>query len=237
MKRGAFPEPVIVRGRRWLSSPLTWVWILAALVTVGFVLYGLGRAGIGPGVPGLSANLGGLRDELRDRDATIAQLRRQLADYDTSKTAQEQERRELARTIGELQAEVARLRQQVEFYRGVVTTPDARAPVAVRSFRIVRSLDSTRPSLRLALVQPGNPRAVVSGSVRTTIEGRRGSQADRISLPVRNFSFRYLENLELPVNLPDGFVPERVTVEIRAGGRDTAPVVQSILWPVTPDPS
>lgn len=237
VRRGGFPEPVIVRGRRWLRSPLTWAWILAALTILGFILYGLGRAGIGPGVPGLSANLGGLRDELRDRDATIAELRRQLADYDTSKTAQEEERRELARTIGELQAEVARLRQQVEFYRGVVATPNARAPVAIRSFRLVQSPQSAGPTLRLALVQPGNPQSVVSGSVRTTVEGRRGSQPARIALPARNFSFRYFENLELPVNLPSGFVPERVTVEIRAGGRDTAPVVQSILWPVTPDPS
>jgi hypothetical protein len=56
-------------------------------------------------------------------------------------------------------------------------------------------------------------------------------------LSPRTFSFRYFENLELVIALPGGFVPERVSVEIRSGGRNTAPVVQSRLWPVKPDPS
>lgn len=235
--RRPFPEPVIVRGRRWFRSPLGWLWVLAVIVVAGVVLYGLGRAGIGPGVPGVLASLGGLRDELRDRDATINELRRQLADYDTSKTAQEEERRELARTIGELQAEVARLQQQVEFYRGVVASDNPRAPVAVRSFRIVQSLDGSAPVLRLALVQPGNPQSIVSGTLQPAVEGRRGARVERISLAPRSFSFRYFENLELAITLPSGFVPERVTVEIQSGGRNTAPVVQSLLWPVKPDPS
>lgn len=226
-----------MRGRRWLRSPLGWLWILVVIFGAGLVIYGLGRAGIGPGVPGVLASLGGLRDELRDRDATIAELRRQLADYDTSKTAQEEERRELARTIGELQAEVARLQQQVEFYRGVVASDNPRAPVAIRSLQIVESLEGAAPVLRLALVQPGNPQSVVSGTVQTLVEGRRGSRTDRISLPPRKFSFRYFENLEMALTLPGGFVPERVTVEIRSGGRNTAPMVQSRLWPATPDPS
>jgi len=237
VKRTPFPEPVIVRGRRWLRSPLGWLWILVVIFGAGLVIYGLGRAGIGPGVPGVLASLGGLRDELRDRDAMIAELRRQLADYDTSKTAQEEERRELARTIGELQAEVARLQQQVEFYRGVVASDNPRAPVAIRSLRIVESLEGAAPVLRLSLVQPGNPQSVVLGTVQTSVEGRRGSRADRISLSPRNFSFRYFENLEMALTLPGGFIPERVTVEIRSGGRNTAPVVQSRLWPATPDPS
>jgi len=237
VKRRPFPEPVIVRGRRWLRSPLGWLWILVVLFGAGLVIYGLGRAGIGPGVPGVLASLGGLRDELRDRDATIAELRRQLADYDTSKTAQEEERRELARTIGELQAEVARLQQQVEFYRGAVASDNPRAPVAIRSLRIVESLEGAAPMLRLALVQPGNPRSIVSGTVQASIEGRRGSRPERISLPPRKFSFRYFENLELPLTLPSGFEPERVTVEVLGGGRNTAPVVQSRLWPAAPDPS
>ena len=235
--RKAFPEPMIVRGRRWFRAPLGWLWILAVVIGAALVLYGLGRAGIGPGVPGVLASLGGLRDELRDRDATIVELRRQLADYDTSKTAQEEERRELARTIGELQAEVANLRQQIEFYRGVVASDNPRAPVAIRSFRVVQSLEGSAPVLRLALVQPGNPQSIVSGTVQPSLEGRRGVRFERISLSAHKFSFRYFENLELPLPLPSGFVPERVTVEIRSGSRNTAPVVQSLLWPVKPDPS
>ena len=52
--RKPFPEPVIVRGRRWFRSPLGWLWILVVILGAALVVYGLGRAGIGPGA-GLTA--------------------------------------------------------------------------------------------------------------------------------------------------------------------------------------
>jgi len=226
-------SPVIIRGPLWLSLRVASVIGVIVLALAGWGLYALGRAGIAPG-SALILDPGTLREMLRERDATIAELRRQAADYDTMQTALEQERREVSQTIGELQAEVGRLRQQLEFYRGIVATDDPRAPVAIRSARITRGDVTREPVLRISLAQPGNPSAVVTGQVSVTIDGARGSRSERVELAARRYSFRFFENIEYSIDLPAGFVPQRVNIEVRPSGRQVRPVVQSLLWPVEP---
>ena len=230
--RKPFPEPVIVRGRRWFRSPLGWLWILAVILGAGLVVYGLGRAGIGPGVPGVLASLGGLRDELRDRDATISELRRQLADYDTSKTAQEEERRELARTIGELQAEVARQKQQLEFYRGIVIKGSERIDVAIRELRVAPGASSGRYVVRLSLEHPGKSQGAVTGVAKFTVDGLQAGRAAQVVGPETAYNFRYFSALQPELMLPVGFTPQRLTVELRAPDRPEVLVTRTMVWAV-----
>ena len=55
------------------------------------------------------------------------QLRVQLAAAEEARVAEVRERSEVARTIGELQAQVERQQQDVEFYRGLVAQPGQQA--------------------------------------------------------------------------------------------------------------
>ena len=201
------------------------------LVLIGWGLFQLGRSGIGFGVTNPLSSMATLRRAISERDATIADLRSQVAELDTLKVAQDRERQEVAQSIGELQAEVARQRQQLEFYKGIVATTEAPANVAIRTLRIDDSRAGSRPLLRLSLVQPGNPQNVVSGTVTATLEGARAGRASRYPLLEVPYSFRYFENLERELMVPAGVLPERLTVEIRPTDKAMRPVVQSVLWP------
>ncbi len=79
-----------------------------SLMLVGWGLFLLGRAGIGVGDTGPTSTPATLREAIRERDALIESLRRSVAELETLKASQDRERQEVARTIGELQAEVAR---------------------------------------------------------------------------------------------------------------------------------
>ena len=46
------------------------------------------------------------------------------------------------------------------------------------------------------------------------------------------FSFRYFENIDPEITLPQGFSPERVNVEVRSAKKGVAPVTQTLLWSV-----
>jgi len=201
---------------------------LVVLVLLGWGLFQLGRSGIGIGVTNPLSSMAALRRAISERDVTIVDLRRQVAELDTLKVAQDRERQELAQSIGELQAEVARQRQQLEFYKGIVATAEAPANIAIRTLRIDDSRAGSRPLLRLSLVQPGNPQNVVSGTVTVTLEGAR---AARYPLFETAYSFRYFENVERELVVPSGVTPERLTVEIRPADRAMRPVVQSVFWP------
>ncbi|MBU6378964.1 MAG: hypothetical protein KJS95_10585 [Gammaproteobacteria bacterium] len=207
--------------------------LLAVLLLglLGWGLFALGRSGWGFGVTGPFTDPATLRRAIDERDAVIVGLRQQVAELDTLKAAQERERQEVSQTIGELQAEVARQRQQLDFYKGIVSTTEPPANVAIRTLRIDGTGRGGRPLLRLSLVQPGSPQGSVSGTVSVTLEGARAGRAVRSQLFEIPYSFRYFENFARELPLPAGVKPERLLVEIRPTGRAGRPVVQSVLWP------
>ena len=224
------PRPIVIRG---VSIPQLWRMGLLAvggLLLLGWSLYALGRAGFGFGDTGLFSDAASLRRAVNTRDATIKELRRQVAELDTLKAAQEQERREVAQTIGELQAEVARQRQQLEFYKGIVSATEPPPEVAIRNLRIDGTQRGGKSLLRLSLAQPGNPRDIVSGTVRVFVEGLQGGRVTRALVYEIPYSFRYFENIERELVVPRGVTPERLTIEVQPAGRDARPVVQSLPW-------
>ena len=135
-------------------------------------------------------------------------------------------------TIGDLQAEVARQRQQLEFYKGVVANTEPPADVAIRNLRVDRGSTARRVQLRLSLVQPGNPRAMVSGRIKILIEGSREGRPIRVTALEMPYNFRYFENIDRELLAPDGVSPERLQIEVEPAGRPGRPVVQSLLWPL-----
>lgn len=226
------PTPVVIRHPGWWQSWWGRLVTVGGLLLVGLGLYLLGRAGIGLSGPHPLATGGELRQEIRLRDRQIRALQRQVAELDTLKASQEQERKELARTIGELQAEVAQQRQQLEFFRGIVGTANERPEIEIRSLQIATGIRPGARLLRVSLVQPGTPSAVIAGGVTTVIEGRRAGKVSRLAGPDLAFRFRYFQNLEGEFLLPDDFTPERITLEIKTARPNSKPLTQTLLWPV-----
>jgi hypothetical protein len=46
------------------------------------------------------------------------------------------------------------------------------------------------------------------------------------------FNFRYFENFDQQITLPEGFRPERLTVEVSSERKGVTPLTQSFLWRV-----
>ena len=235
-------HPLVFRGPAWLGSPwgiaLGVSLVLATLVGV----YAIGRAQATFDGRAALADEAGLRAALTAREAEVAKLRREVAELDTLKVAQERERQEVSRTIGELQAEVARQSQQLEFLRGVVGRAGPAAEVTIRQVRVIASAAPGRYRLRIALAQPGRPDRTVAGSVRVGVEGQRGGRTVRLDLREVTaqrvaqlpYRFQYFENIEVEIVLPNGFSPERVVVDVRPAGRNVPPAAQTVLWSIDP---
>ncbi|MFM7395978.1 MAG: DUF6776 family protein [Gammaproteobacteria bacterium] len=223
---------VVLRGVSPLRLRVFAALALVLIVLGGWGLFALGRAGIGAGDTGPASSPATLRQAIRERDELIESLRQSVAELDTLKAAQNPEREEVSRTIGELQAEVARQRQQLEFYKGVVASTEPAPNVAIRSLRVEPSATKGRAQLRLSLVQPGNPQSLVSGQVKVILEGARSGGPVRVQLFETPYNFRYFENIDRELSIPAGVSPERLQIEIEPSGRPSRPVVQSLLWPL-----
>ncbi len=221
--------------------------MLAILVLLGvlglYVAFELGRYKAGYDAMKAAAERDALRSQIDRMQGDERQMRVQLAIAEEARVVEMRERSEVARTIGELQAQVERQQQDVEFYRGLVAQPGQQATVVVgvQQFHIAPLPGGQKFSLRFSLsrlLRPGEP---INGALGITVDGTRaGTPAteDLASLTGGKnelaFSFRYTSSIEQEVSLPADFKPDRVTIEVRPERKGVAPYRRTFVWSVDP---
>jgi outer membrane murein-binding lipoprotein Lpp len=224
--------------RRWITA------ILLVLVVAGGVygMFELGRYRAGYDVVAASDQRAALQGKIDSQEATISELRAKVAQLESSTVGQTREREEVQRTIGDLQAQVARANQELAFFRGIVTQNANSAEVKIQQARMVATSTANKFRVRVTLVQPMKPDAVVSGVVVLSVDGEVDGKPGRADFATLSggkrreipFTFRYLENIEEEITMPPGMKPEQLLVEVRSNRRGSAPVQQSYVWSVDP---
>jgi hypothetical protein len=183
-----------------------------------------------------------LQSRIEAQEATISELRAKVAQLESSTVGQTREREEVQRTIGELQAQVARANQELAFFRGIVTQNANSAEVKIQQARMLATAAANKFRIRVTLVQPMKPDTVVSGVVILSVDGELDGKPGRADFATLSggkrreipFTFRYLENIEEEITMPPGMKPEQLLVEVKSNRRGSAPVQQSYVWSVDP---
>ena len=150
---------------------------------------------------------------------------------------------ELARTIGELQAQVEREQQELGFYRGLLAQPGQPAADAVRvqQFHIVTLPGEQHFSLRFSLSRTAaagrgdewhhrdHRRRHQQWRPRQHRSGGAHQREERAAVQLPLFC-----RIEQPVTLPGDFKPDRITIEVRPGRKGVAPYRQTFVWNADP---
>jgi hypothetical protein len=182
------------------------------------------------------------RGQIEAQETVISELRAKVAQLESSTVGQTREREEVQRTIGDLQAQVARANQELAFFRGIVTQNANSAEVKIQQARMVATAAANKFRIRVTLVQPMKPDTVVSGVVVLSVDGEIDGKPGRADFATLSggkrreipFTFRYLENIEEEITMPPGMKPQQLLVEVRSNKRGSAPVQQSYVWSVDP---
>jgi hypothetical protein len=152
------------------------------------------------------------------------------------------ERTEVAATIGDLQAQLARAQQDLQFYRSIANPQAAGnqgALVRVQQFQsIVGNADTRTFLLRLALSRPIHPEGMTSGKLALSIDGERDGKPVSLGLAeltggrvtTMSYNFRYYANLEQSIALPEGFHAQRTTIEVQPDHKGVTPYRQIFVW-------
>jgi hypothetical protein len=145
------------------------------------------------------------------------------------------------KNLDDLQAQVLKQREELTFYRGIVSPEDGIGGLRIQAFQIQSGGAERHYRLLLVLQQSMREDAMVSGSVNIQIEGVRANRPEQLGLPqltdtVRGdgqlpFKLRYFQKFEQGVVLPEGFEPRAVNVEVRSP-RLATPVRESYPWQV-----
>jgi hypothetical protein len=225
-------------------APARRVLTVIALTLLGafalYVVYELGRYDAGYDRLAVSQERAEHEVSIDRLEKANRELRTRLAELDTIRVGRAQEQAEVSRSIGDLQAQVARQTQELAFYRGIVAQSAVSPGVKVQQLRITQGSKPGRFLVRLNLMRSQRPEDVVTGALAFTAEGAKGGQPGSLDtaaltggkLKELPFNFRYFQNFEQEIAIPSGFVPERLTVEVRSGKKGVSPVTQTFPWSV-----
>jgi hypothetical protein len=174
---------------------------------------------------------------IRDLEADNKRQREQLEEADVARRVDREGYKQVENSLGDMQSQIARLTQDLSFYRGLVQ-PDTLVHVKVQTMQIVPQPTAGQFGLKFVLMQTGKPEKNVSGTMAVAIEGlQRGKPVSlsfyQVSVAKRGglqYSFRYFQDYDESVQLPTGFEPTRVDVEIHAGKDSLHGFRQAFIW-------
>ena len=142
-----------------------------------------------------------------------------------------------------LQAKIQEQRDAIAFYRGIVSPADGKRGLRVQDLKVTRGNAEREFNLRLVLVQAMQHDRKVSGDVNLSLQGSQDGVATVYTLKQLipadadqgwAFSFRYFQDFDRQLVLPDGFTPERIRVEVRSKTRSIESIDESYAWTTSP---
>jgi hypothetical protein len=167
-------------------------------------------------------------------------LRGQVAKAQLDREVESKAYADVKANLSDLQAQVLKAREELTFYRGIVSPEDGIGGLRIQRFQLMPGAADRSFRLRLVLAQSMRQDTVVSGAVNIQIEGVRENRPVQLSLSQAGgktradglvpFQFRYFQTLEQDIVVPDDVEPRAVNVEVRSARQ--APVRESYQWQV-----
>ncbi len=231
---------LVIRVHRPGLRALLWGVCIVLTASAIYLAFEIGRRGAGYDSISAWKQRRELHQKIEQLDKRNAALRAQLAELETGQVSGRQERAELTRSVGELQDQVAQQKQDLAFYRGIVSANAGGTSVRIHRVTIVPGDAPDRFNLRVVLVQTTRAERNVSGTMTLTLEGLEQDKPatyplERVAAekgdPLK-FSFRYFEDIDEPIVLPAGFRPAKVHVEVRVADRTGEPLTETFDWRV-----
>lgn len=176
---------------------------------------------------------------LEAAEQNIEGMRQQIADLELGGVIDDRANEEVRQTIEALQNQIAEQNEEISFYKGVML-PN----VADKGLRIERldmsSNGQGRVKYSLLLTQVVDKHDFVQGDVDLLVRGQAGEEEKSFDLKDLDegkdsdirFRFRYFQNINGELTLPDGFEPHEVTIVAQSSGSKGQRLEKSFDWPL-----
>ncbi len=226
-----------------LHSPVR-LWATRAVIVIlaavgAYLVYEFGRIQAGYDLVDAAGERRAYEERIIALKEEIGVLNEQIALLETHRDIDREAYKEVEASLTELQAKIQEQRDAIAFYRGIVSPADGNKGLRVQDLRLTRGKHEREYNIRLVLVQALKHDRKVSGNVNLTIEGdldgvektyRYAELLPDATGAAWAFSFRYFQDFNRQITLPDGFTPERVNVEVESRTRSISSIEESFAW-------
>lgn len=213
--------------------------VLVAVVGGVYLVYEMGRVHAGFNRFATAKQIDALQTRVSQLEANNQTLNEQRIQLETLAKTEAETYREVDSTLGELQAKIQEQREAIAFYRGIISPGESESGLRIQDLQMVRGTEEDRYRLRMVLVQVRQHHREVYGKVQLSVDG--AMDGERVNLPLTrllpdgassrwNYGFRYFQDFERELVLPQGFVPQQINVELAPSGRGNQGIKQSFEW-------
>ncbi|MCP1728481.1 hypothetical protein J2T60_002481 [Natronospira proteinivora] len=230
-------ESLVVKAHRpWRYRIIIALLFAAALAAVAYAyVRGLNDGGYFHGES--QARMERLEQSLEESREMERALGNQVAVLERAQEVDQAARETLRQEVMTLQDEIHGLREELAFYRGIVSPEDGQSGLQIQDFAIHTQAEPRTYRYSLTLIQALSHDRQVEGQVSVEIHGRQDGEARVLSLEEiassgnKAFSFRYFQHLDGRLELPADFEPVEVLVTASQEGRSDGNLEERFEWP------
>jgi len=213
--------------------------ILVALVIGGYLMFELGRIQANYSIVDRLAERRALQAQIFDLEEHIIALDEEITLLETHRDIDREAYKDVEVNLTELQQKIQEQGDAIAFYRGIVSPADGGRGLRVQELKLKKAQDDHVFTVRLVLIQVMQHDRAVKGNVKFSLEGEQDGVATTYTLqqlvpPDEDsswpFSFRYFQDFDRTLVLPDGFTPERINIAVQSRTKSIASIEQSFLW-------
>lgn len=173
-----------------------------------------------------------------DLQAENQTLREQIAILERSGQVDKQAVQDVQKHFRELQDEISELKEELEFYRGIVASTKRGGGLRIQGLRLTATDGSQQYHYKLVLTNVDKDDKVASGRVVMTVEGHLGGAPQTLDFASMagtgadglTFKFKHFQRLEGDLRVPNGFDPTRVGISVQLEGDKEAKESKTYEW-------
>lgn len=231
-------EYVVIRHRPGYRLRRTAI-LLAFSVIAAVAGYAAGMAQGGFRFSSAEASIGVLQDELKTLREAYTEARQQVINLERGRAIDQQAMKQARTTIVKLETRIASLKSDLTFYKNIMAPSETSKGLQVDSLTLVADRQPGSYDFKLVLTQVGNNKSYISGVVAVNVIGLRDEEKEVIALRDLSqdiddlgvkFRFRYFQDVEGLLTLPEGFEPIEIQVLAQAEGRKSSQAERTFDW-------
>ncbi|MDH5601554.1 MAG: hypothetical protein OEY78_09650 [Gammaproteobacteria bacterium] len=229
---------LVVKTHRPWKSKFIWGLILLVLIIGGWTLFDAGRHSAGYDSREADNEIQELMQTQAHLEKTITTLREDKAVLERAAQIERKAYNELDTTLKILQAEILEHKEELAFYRGIVSPKDSSSGLYLQNFFLSQNGATRNYRYKVVLTQVLKNSRLITGKVKLQFDGLLNGESKILELKdvamnkVRdlNYRFKYFQNVEGVVGFPKGFSLLRVKIQILPRGSQRDMIEKTIEW-------
>ena len=234
-------KPLLTHTIITIQRPYLWllslVAILCLLMLSHWFIYEYGRNIAGYDSASADAYIGQLQAQLDEAQAEIVESNRQATMLKRNSQIDDDASAQLKETLAQVQSEALELKKELSFYKSIVAPEQGSRSIAIQTIQLKQNA-SGGYDYKIMVSQRGRNDRFARGTIDVSIEGLKKGQPVTLKLadvsnetkkPMK-FGFKYFQNFEGVMTLPEAFLPETIRVKVKPKSGKIKAIDEQFAW-------